>query len=224
MVQTLVLTAYLSLAVQFITGLINIWGLTIPIDPRVSIFKDLLWIELIVQVIEFIFYIWLIRNLQRNVTPYRYLDWFITTPTMLVTLMAYLDSSNPPTIIQFIKSNLGEVIIVVLLNTLMLVFGLLGELECMNVYAATLLGFIPFVAYFYFIYQRYISEKTSPTSKNVFWYFFGIWSLYGVAAFLPYDQKNSMYNILDLFAKNFFGLFLIYLMIQRNREISSSSI
>lgn len=223
MVKTLVLTAYLSLAIQFITGLINIWGLTIPINPRVNIFKDLLWIEIIVQVIEFIFYIWLIRNLQRNITPYRYLDWFLTTPTMLVTLMAYLDPSNPSTMFEFFSSNISEIIIVILLNTLMLVFGLLGELKCMNVYASTLLGFIPFIGYFYFIYQRYITEKTSFISKNVFWYFFGIWSLYGIAAFLPYETKNSMYNILDLFAKNFFGLFLIYLMIQRNQELTTLS-
>jgi hypothetical protein len=34
--------------------------------------------------------------------------------------------------------------------------------------------------------------------------------MYGIVAFLPYEQKNTAYNILDLFAKNGFGIFLAY--------------
>jgi hypothetical protein len=40
--------------------------------------------------------------------------------------------------------------------------------------------------------------------------------LYGVAAVLPYGSKNAMYNVLDLFSKNFFGLFLGYLIYTKN--------
>jgi bacteriorhodopsin len=39
--------------------------------------------------------------------------------------------------------------------------------------------------------------------------------MYGIAALLPYNLKNSIYNILDLFAKNFFGLFLTYIIITK---------
>jgi bacteriorhodopsin len=39
------------------------------------------------------------------------------------------------------------------------------------------------------------------------------WSLYGIVAMLPYTLKNTIYNVLDLFAKNFFGLFLSYLIV-----------
>jgi hypothetical protein len=42
---------------------------------------------------------------------------------------------------------------------------------------------------------------------------FGIWSLYGVAAWFPSALKNASYNILDIFAKNFYGVFLSYLFI-----------
>ena len=42
------------------------------------------------------------------------------------------------------------------------------------------------------------------------------WGLYGFVAFLPYYLKNSFYNILDLFAKNFFGIFLSYIIISGN--------
>jgi len=48
--------------------------------------------EVIVQVIEGLFYIWIIFNLSSvtDITPKRYIDWTITTPTMLVTLIFYL--------------------------------------------------------------------------------------------------------------------------------------
>ena len=37
-----------------------------------------------------------------------------------------------------------------------------------------------------------------------------IWSLYGVAAMLPSNYKNFSYNILDIFSKNFYGLYIAY--------------
>jgi bacteriorhodopsin len=37
--------------------------------------------------------------------------------------------------------------------------------------------------------------------------------MYGIVAVLPYTLKNTIYNVLDLFAKNFFGLFLSYLIV-----------
>jgi bacteriorhodopsin len=35
-----------------------------------------------------------------------------------------------------------------------------------------------------------------------------VWFIYGLAALMSYKTKNIMYNILDLFAKNFFGIYL----------------
>ena len=69
------------------------------------------------------------------------------------------------------------------------------------------LGFIPFLLYFYIIYKKYVSINSS-----LFYYFFIFWSFYGIAAVLPYTMKNNGYNILDLFAKNFFGIYLTYLI------------
>ena len=100
-------SAYISLFIQFITGVIDIFGLNIPIPQDVNLFRDLLKIELSVQTIEFIFYIWMIYNFKniKNITPYRYFDWLITTPVMLLTLMAYLDTNKLTNIIDFIKNN-----------------------------------------------------------------------------------------------------------------------
>ena len=43
---------------------------------------------------------------------------------------------------------------------------------------------------------------------------FFVWSLYGVAALLGDKLKNISYNILDIFAKNFYGLFLYFFILK----------
>jgi bacteriorhodopsin len=218
-------TGYLSLLVQFVTGLIDIWGLTLNVNPRFGIFKQLLWIELIVQVVEFMFYVWMVKNLDKvkNITVYRYFDWFITTPSMLLTLMAYLDvqssTDQSMNLIQFIKKYFGVILIVFILNWMMLGFGLLGELGILEQRQSVLLGFIPFVIYYGIIYKVFIENKNIPNQyKNVYFYFLIVWSIYGIAALMNYNIKNSMYNILDLFAKNFFGLFLVYILYQEQEK------
>jgi hypothetical protein len=47
-------------------------------------------------------------------------------------------------------------------------------------------------------------------NTRLYWLFLISWSLYGVAAFLPYVPKNIMHNVLDLFSKNLVGLILFY--------------
>jgi hypothetical protein len=92
----------------------------------------------------------------------------------------------------------------------MLLFGYLGELKVLPVITSVLLGFIPFFIYYYMIFANYVN--TDNLGWQIFAYFVGFWALYGVAAFLPYYVKNTMFNILDLFSKNFFGLFLVYVI------------
>ena len=108
--------------------MIDFWGLTIDVSEDKSIFKDLLEVELGVQIVEFTFYVWMILNFQNisNITPYRYFDWLLTTPTMLITLMAFLSKNNFNNLSNFIKGNKKNIIIVGLANALMLLFGLLG--------------------------------------------------------------------------------------------------
>ena len=94
----------------------------------------------------------------------------------------------------------------------MLLFGLIGELGFLTPSVSTMLGFIPFAINF-----KYIKDTFLPTSedtfKNVMFYWFVFfWSLYGVFALTSYTIKNAGYNILDIFAKNFFGLFLAYII------------
>jgi len=208
-------TAYLSLLIQVVVGIIDFLALNIKIPENKKLFKDLLKLELGVQIVEMIFYVWLVFNFAGipNITPKRYYDWILTTPTMLITLMAFLDKEHYIGIIDYIIKNKYDITKVLIANILMLCLGLMGELGYINYQLAIILGFIPFLYYYNLIYNKYIKDKQQTLQKkSLYWFFFVIWSLYGISAFMPYILKNSFYNILDLFAKNITGLFLVYVI------------
>ena len=218
------ITLVISIIVQIITGIIEIGAFFVKVPTVYLIIRQLLLIELVVQFLEGIFYFWLAYNFTKvlNVTPKRYIDWVITTPTMLITLIVYLiylnkkieNKTNELDFFTLIKENSNVIIPVLILNWLMLLFGYLGEIRFIPVLLGVFLGFIPFLIYYYLIYVNYVTQNSS--GYLLFWYFFFFWSLYGFVAVLPYYVKNSLYNILDLFAKNFFGIFLSYIILSGN--------
>ena len=216
------ITLVISIIVQIVTGIIEIGAFFVKVPATYLLIRQLLIIELIVQFFEGTFYVWLAYNFTKvlNVTPKRYIDWVITTPSMLITLMVYLIYLNNSVekntntteleLFAILKDNSTIFISILLLNWLMLLFGYLGEMKIIPVLLGVFLGFIPFLLYYYMIYVNYVNEKTP--GYLLFWYFFLFWSMYGFVAVLPYYVKNSFYNILDLFAKNFFGIFLSYII------------
>ena len=92
----------------------------------------------------------------------------------------------------------------------MLFFGLIGELGYLNHYISTSLGFIPFALKFKFIKDTFLQSSEDIIKNALFYWFVFFWSLYGIFALMSYTTKNTGYNILDIFAKNFFGIFLAY--------------
>lgn len=257
--KVLALTVIISLVVQFITGVVGLHGLTVPLEKEDSILWEILVMEMVVQVIEFIFYVWLSIGLYSyttkkssfalfDVTKRRYIDWFITTPTMLLSTIIFLryleykDKKEKEKEIQlnkefelkenfeekknngilkfgdFIKNHKQFIINMILLNAGMLIFGYLGEANHMDKKWSISIGFIFLILNFYLIYKEF-GEKTK-IGTIMFGFMFIIWSLYGVAAMLPFYYKNISYNILDIFAKNFFGIFIyiIILMVKKNEN------
>ena len=205
----------LSLVVQLLVGIIDYLAIEIPIGPNDEFLKDLLHVEIFVQGIELIFYVWLIfyfSKVSRNITPYRYLDWAITTPLMLITLSGFLNHTGktPTRLPEFLSTNSGSILKIVFLNAAMLLFGLLGEYGLLNPYTSTALGFIPFILNFKFIKEKFLPSSEDTFKNALFYWFVFFWSLYGVFAVMSYTVKNTGYNILDIFAKNFFGVFLAY--------------
>jgi bacteriorhodopsin len=218
-----------SIVVQVVTGVIELLALFVKTAPGMALIRQLLGLELAVQAVEGAFYAWLYTNINtvKNITPKRYADWALTTPTMLVTLVAYLiylnsdkgNGNDSLSLIQILRENAVPIAQIVGLNWLMLLFGYLGEVGVVPLVTGVVLGFAPFIAYFYIIYERFVvnnannNDTNDTTSLKIYAYFLVFWSLYGIVAVLPYTLKNTIYNVLDLFAKNFFGLFLSFLIV-----------
>jgi len=225
------ITANASLLVQIITGIIDLYVLTTNISIPHLILKELLIFEFIVQIVEGSFYVWLTTSFNsiENITPYRYYDWYISTPTMLITFCTYLiylknqeEKNNynlsdrdriekNDNFFKIIKKNIEPFTYIIILNAIMLTFGLMSELEILDTRTAVFYGFIPFILMFILIYNNY--AKYSQLGITTFNFFSGTWSLYGIAALMSYKWKNASYNILDLVSKNFFGIFLAYVIL-----------
>jgi bacteriorhodopsin len=226
------LSLKVSVAVQVISAVIQFFPMFMSVPPAYMILKQLLILENIVQVIQGSFYAWLVYNIKNetNITPKRYIDWAITTPIMLISLICYMiflrgSGESHVDIVTILHGNYATIFTIVILNALMLFFGYLGEVNMIPLIWGILIGFIPFVIYFYMIYDKYVkvndslatidnatTTKTDTTILKLFLYFLFFWSLYGIVGVLPYYIKNTIYNILDLFSKNFFGLLLSYLI------------
>ena len=217
-------TLVISIIIQVIATIVESYALLAKIPVEFMLLRQLLIVEVLVEFIQAIFYLWLAYNFNTltDVTQYRYIDWTITTPIMLITLIFYLiysrhrEKGNTASLEFFtmLSDNSTMITSIVYLNWLMLIFGFLAEKKILPTCLGVMLGFIPFVIYYFLIYINY--AIFTKTGVLLFWYFFFFWSLYGIVAFLPYYMKNTLYNILDLFAKNFFGLFLSYIILTEN--------
>ena len=216
-----------SLLIQIITLLLNLFAFTIPLDKWDFALKEILGLETFVQLIELVFYTWYRGELvQKNydVTQFRYYDWFVTTPTMLFSTASYygyLDSresqeKEPFSVVTFLKENASWIFWMLLLNALMLWFGYLQELGLLSLTWSSLLGYGSLLGSFGLLYTNAVTK--TPQQQGLFWFMFGVWSLYGVAAMFSSKEKNIGYNVLDIFAKNFYGLFLGYLILNRRQN------
>lgn len=218
-------TKIISFFIQIVSAIIAIYALTRKINPKDNIIKQILAIEMFVQFIQMSMYIWLIINFYvPSMALTRYIDWIITTPLMLLTLMLYFKyemyiSENKDTtnlLNDFFKEDLDILIVVILLNLCMLLFGLAGEKGYITKQNATLAGFIPLILLLLIIYNRFVSK--SKNAIYVFIPFSIVWSLYGIAYTLEDINKNIFYNILDVIAKNFFGILLSIKLISLSNQ------
>jgi bacteriorhodopsin len=210
----------LSIIIQIITGLFSMQGIFIKLPKKHIVLNDILLVESLVQGVELFFYIYFLKSMAstnlQDMASVRYFDWVITTPTMLLTTIVYFkyqeyiekNVDKTLTFWDFVKENKQNIIIIFVSNFLMLLFGYLGEKNMIDMTTSLLYGFIFFGITFNNIYKNYALKSTS--SINIFYFILTVWGLYGVAALLNPYHKNKLFNILDIFAKNFFGLYLYY--------------
>jgi len=209
---------------SFLTG----FGSLNTFPKEILALKYILSIETCVTIIASIAYSFLIKSytVKQNfeLTFYRYLDWFATTPLLLISLIIYLSyiknkyennktiETDDDTFNIVLKDN--NVLIIILLNLAMLVFGYMGEFRVMNFMLANILGFIPFILMLYIIWKNYCNQS----NIIVFIVFSIIWSMYGIVYFFDNNSKNITYNILDIIAKVGFGILIWYQVIQYKLE------
>ena len=137
-----------------------------------------------------------------KINDMRYTDWAISTPLMLLVLCMVLGYENKITVtfLPFIG--------ILLFNFLMLGSGYLGELGKLTRTMANSIGFLFFFLMYGIIWKIYMTgSKITYQSKIIFWLFVGLWAMYGV--FYQTDKMTKVfgYNILDLLAKAFVGIF-----------------
>lgn len=137
-----------------------------------------------------------------KINDMRYTDWVISTPLMLLVLCMVLGYENKITV------TLLPFLLILLFNFLMLFFGYIGEIGKLTKTTANMLGFGAFFAMYATVWNVYMTSKIKTyQSKIIYFLFLGLWSLYGVLYQTDKLTKVFGYNILDLFAKAFVGIF-----------------
>jgi len=137
---------------------------------------------------------------------------------MLITIFNYLlyeeylekNPDGPPIRLSSVLKNHAESITqIILSNFAMLSVGYLYEIGEISKNIAVAYGFIFFLNTFNIIYMK--AARRSTKGKIIFSFIFLVWSIYGIAFILPTAIKNSIFNITDLFSKNFFQVYIYIL-------------
>ncbi len=138
----------------------------------------------------------------KHITQIRYMDWVITTPFLILGLVLFFTfySKKPVLFSRFF--------IVILCNYLMLLFGYLGESNQISMLSGGFFGFVFYALMLYYLYKFFVKHDDFRHKKTIFIVFAIIWSFYGLAYFLSDEDKNIMYNMLDIVSKSGFGLFM----------------
>ena len=217
-------TILFSLLVQIITGIISLHGLFITLPEKDRVLTDILGLETLVQFIELMFYIWISYSMINisGMTTRRYIDWVITTPTMLLSTIIFMKYQEEKEkgdkrveFWEFIKEDKNRILLLIFYNFAMLALGFLGEINVVSKFITTTIGFYFFYKSFDLIYYNYAIN--SQLGQKLFIFMASVWSLYGIAALMSTNIKNISYNLLDLVAKNFYGLYLYYKILQVSR-------
>ena len=221
-----IISYYFSVVVQIISLFIQTYGYTLKVNPKLYALKYALNLEFFVSVIELLVYFWIGTNLKNfgTVMNKRYLDWFLTTNSMMISFSFMFiffnqrqkdKSTNKEDVCEdscksLIDKNLHKFAPILFFNNAMLIVGLLGEKKIIPKLFSTLFGFVFFFMSFYYLYLYF--AKYSTIGPKILYVMAFIWALYGVAHNLGETSKNVSYNLLDLVSKNAFGVILVFMI------------
>lgn len=211
-------TAYIALAGTTVITFIASLGDNF--DANTKNLKYSLISETCVNVIAGLTYTYIMTLLDgkglslNKVTPIRYIDWFLTTPLLLLSLVLYIthqdNKSGREKDINYVNKvpNYKGLAYIIPLNFLMLIFGYLGETGKMDRMRALYLGFAAYTGMFAGIYQEYIKDNNYSGAKALYGVFAFVWALYGLSYLLDTVYKNIAYNFLDVVSKAGFGILI----------------
>lgn len=215
MTELLLQTTNLSLAVQVLAGVWGSLGFFKKLPARDRALQTSLGIETAVQIVELLFYVGFVSSFNADtMAETRYKDWLVTTPAMLVSAMLYFSyeqaresaSDGVVSLKTLFRESWPSVAAVLISNFLMVAFGYAGETGLLPVAWCAAFGFLALAVTFLVMWKDLASQ--SKRGRRVFWFMLAAWSLYGLAFLLPTVPKNVSYNLLDVVAKNFFGVYL----------------
>lgn len=194
----------------------------------------LLLIEVLVQLIELLSYTVLLAGSSvATMAATRYYDWALTTPLMLVTVAAYClnarerararvredgfipaagaagaaAESGLSLLRGMFEVHTGALARMLAANFAMLAAGFAAETGRVSTAAAGVAGFAALAVVFGTLWHEF-AQHTAEGAALVATMLVA-WAAYGVAFLrLGAVDKNRVYNLTDVVAKNFFGLFL----------------
>jgi len=181
----------------------------------------------------------------RDIAWVRYIDWVFTTPVMLVSTALFFEwqrrgsgsssaggaggdgkDSGAFSLWNWLAENQSAVWGMVLANGIMLAVGFLQEMGVLDIVTSSVVGFAALGVSFWVLGRLrpqvdgkdsgvLLGKRDDGMSGWLYPFMYVVWALYGVAAMLPSLWKNVMYNVLDLFAKNFYGMYVSWLILSR---------
>ena len=139
-----------------------------------------------------------------DVMPYRYLDWSITTPMLLLAMMLYLSPARSAGVPWHTFA------LALVLDYCMLGAGYVGESGRADRATSGLVGFACFAGLVAVIWHAFRPEILgSASNKVVFGAFAVVWSMYGVVYYVRDERTRAIaYNVLDVVAKAMLGMYM----------------
>lgn len=203
--DTVKFTFYLTYVLLITTGTITFIEALATKNPTI---RHVMNLETCISIIAGYFYSQFVTKVTtgggvidyKDINETRYYDWFITTPLMILALMITLSYNNNQSI------HIGTYVSAVLLNFGMLYTGYMGEKNTISKTTGCIGGFVFFTALFALIYFSFVKGCTKSFNYVIFGIYLFIWGLYGFVYLLDEENKNIIYNILDVTAKSFVGL------------------
>lgn len=214
-----------SIAVQIVSFIVSIVALIVDRADANSASRDrlayqTLVIETIVNVIQLAWYVTApIVFLKKNTVPdtrLRYTDWFLTTPLMLLSLVAigeFFGDTGIHSLAELFREHGRDLTSVFLANLSMLIFGLLATYVKNPIKKYLIwVGFLPFLHVWIIVFWSFTANTTGAgVTLHVLSFF--VWLLYGVLAHFSNYVQSIGYNILDMIAKNVTSLIITVIIL-----------